>query len=674
MANEYVFDPTGTLPANRITDEQIIVLAPGDRKFHFTMPRWAPFFEDGLLVKLKDINNVTTTLVMGVDYYLSHKYADASLATMHPVWGSITFLDRTIVGTVIVSYNTLGGVWTIESNEIANILLNTAVNPRITTWENVTNRPVDFPVINHPWNLDDMIGQKEILDELESFHDDWLTTIGINTGGAAILNNHINDFNNPHKLSAGQTGAYSKTEINTILNNYVTVTGTAADSAKFNNKTYQQVFTDVINTKVNNAFHADNADNATQANNSNELNGKTLNQIMIDVGNSTVDNSNKFNGKTYQELLNDVSVDVGSNITNALTLQNKTLNDIMADVIASTVDNSNNFNGMSYIDVKNDILSGTSNHSLNSEKLEGLTLAEIISQINSQLNTNALTLEDKTLAEILDSVIHVKVNNAFNADNAYLFNGLSQAQLLNLASQMDSDNSKKFDGMTVHDYLEYIDFNNGYSGYFYYVDNIDQLVSSGGSFIYFELAKIEIPFDENDEKLVNQKNLYSYNCSINIKYHADVQVSASIDLLLQFKLNETGPILDNYKCSIGNGFNYESDTIEVGYILTTETINSINYNKYKIYLRFKRYYFNSTNRILIINKVSLKLNALITPQDDSSWVIFDNLNPNATNIVLFNKESLLDNYYQKTQVYTKAEVDAQLQQVIDDLTAYINSL
>jgi len=303
MANEYNFDPTGTLAANRINNEQIIVLAPGDRKFHFTMPRWAPFFEQGLDVKIKDINNVTKPLVMGIDYYLSHKYADASLATMHPVWGSITFLDRTIVGTVTVSYNTLGGPWTLEATDIATILLNTAVNPRITTWEQVTNRPIDFPVINHPWNLDDMVGQKEILDALTQFHNDWLTTIDINSGGMAVLNNHINDKNNPHETTAAQVGAYSKVEIDNKLNDYVGVNGTAANTLKFNNKTYTQVFTDVVNTKVNSAFHADNADSSTQADNSNKLNNKTLNQIMIDVSNSSVANATTFDNKTYQETM-----------------------------------------------------------------------------------------------------------------------------------------------------------------------------------------------------------------------------------------------------------------------------------------------------------------------------------------------------------------------------------
>lgn len=140
----YPFDPTGQAQSNRITGEQIIVLAPGDRLFHYTMVRFAPMFEQGLNVRLRDLNNNIIQLFPGVDYYLSHHFMDASLATMHEIYGSISFLRRDIVGTLIVDYNTLGGIWTLDAAQITEILANRVYNPRIRTWEQVTNRPVDF--------------------------------------------------------------------------------------------------------------------------------------------------------------------------------------------------------------------------------------------------------------------------------------------------------------------------------------------------------------------------------------------------------------------------------------------------------------------------------------------------------------------------------------------------
>ena len=311
----YPFDPTGQEQSNRIVGEQIVVTAPGSRLYHFTMPTFAPMFEEGAEFAIRDLDSNVIPLIKGVDYYFSHKFADASLATMHPLWGSITFLRRDIVGTLLATYNTLGGVWTVDYATLLQIMAQTSVNPRITTWEQVVERPIDFPVIDHPWNLDDMVGMKEIVDVLERWLGIYIDSLDPNGGGGggAELYNHINNHNNPHGVTPALIGTLTTAEIQYLVSACLGKSETAYDSARFGGQTFVQFMQTVANSTVANATKLNNltvAQLTTQilqgtAADSTKLAGKTLAEIMADVSNAT-GNATTFNGKTYEQVMEDV--------------------------------------------------------------------------------------------------------------------------------------------------------------------------------------------------------------------------------------------------------------------------------------------------------------------------------------------------------------------------------
>lgn len=421
----YPFDPTGQAASNRIVDEQIVVLPPGDRLFQFAMPVFCPFFEEGHSLKLRDINNNVTPLVLGVDYYLSHKFMDASLATMHPIWGSFSFL-KPISGVLLATYQTLGGDWTIDQATITEILMNTSQNPRITTWEQVVERPVDFPVIDHPWNLDDMVGMSEIYTVLENFYTAYLASLDPNGGGGgtSIILDHINNKNNPHQVTASQTGAYSTLQIDTMLGGYVKTTGMAANSTLFNGKSYAQMLTDVVAVKVTNASNADNATHAGTADtatNANALGSKSLAQLMTDVAATKVTNAGH--------------ADTADNATNAETATNSnqlggsSLAQVLSAAQQQVAADSAMFNGKNYADAKADILSG---QAADSQMLAGQTLAQIMATLQ-EATGDAATLNGKSYTDIMAAVKTTKVDNATHADtadNATSLGGQSLSQIL----------------------------------------------------------------------------------------------------------------------------------------------------------------------------------------------------------------------------------------------------
>jgi len=398
----YPVDYTGQAASNRIVDEQIVVLPPGDRLFHFTMPMFAPFYEDGHSLKMRDINNNVTPLTLGVDYYLSHKFMDASLATMHPIWGSVSFL-KPLSGTLLMTYQTLGGVWTIDSATIASILMNTVQNPRITTWEQVVARPIDFPVVDHPWDLADMVGMSQILDVLNNFYTAYLTSLDPNSGGTgtSIILDHINNRNNPHQVTAAQAGAYSTLQIDTMLAGYLTTTGTAANSTLFNGKSYAQMLTDVTATKVSNAVHADTADNASNADmatDSAALGGQSLTQVLQAAQAQTAANAAQFNGKTYDQAKADILT--GQSADSAM-LQGQTLQQIIATLQQST-GNATTLDGKSYDDI-----------------MAAVKTTKVDNATNADLATNSNALGGQSLTQVLASVAAVVPDLAHNSEAVY---------------------------------------------------------------------------------------------------------------------------------------------------------------------------------------------------------------------------------------------------------------
>lgn len=191
------FDPTGTAASNRIQSERQTISAPGWSDFYFIIPKMAPYFRESLTV----IHHPSgRQLFEGVDFLPSHKFHDASLAVGKPVYGSLTFFDKTLGGVVELTYQSIGGEWTIDEATIQEILSNKLTNPRITTWEEVVEVPREFPVIDHEWDLVDMVGMSSVVEKLEGIRD------AIILAGEGGLGDHLADFDNPHKTTKGQVG------------------------------------------------------------------------------------------------------------------------------------------------------------------------------------------------------------------------------------------------------------------------------------------------------------------------------------------------------------------------------------------------------------------------------------------------------------------------------------
>jgi hypothetical protein len=197
----YPFDPTGTLASNLISNEQAVITAVNYRDYHFFVPRLAPFFLDSMQITIKDsVTGAIRPLVKGIDWYGCFEFISASRACAKPVWGGVYFLDTNLTGVISMTYQTLGGVWTLDEAKIAELLAYSLHNPRVTAWEEVADPPYAFPPIDHEWDLVDMVGMSDVVTALQGVED------AIRASGGGDITAHINDFDNPHRTTAAQVG------------------------------------------------------------------------------------------------------------------------------------------------------------------------------------------------------------------------------------------------------------------------------------------------------------------------------------------------------------------------------------------------------------------------------------------------------------------------------------
>lgn len=195
----YTFDQTGTNPNNKITDELQTVTPVAHKDFYFLIPKKAPFYRLGLVIHYVDENR---DLIEGIHWIATHKFIQASRSLARPVYGSITLLDKNISGILKLTYQTLGGDWLIDNTTRLGILAQVTTNPRITTWEQVSNAPLHFPSIDHQWNLDDLVGLSEVKTTLEGIAQ----VITDKAPGNALLASHVENTNNPHGTNKAQLG------------------------------------------------------------------------------------------------------------------------------------------------------------------------------------------------------------------------------------------------------------------------------------------------------------------------------------------------------------------------------------------------------------------------------------------------------------------------------------
>lgn len=199
----YPLDTTGVASSNRISDEVHVITQQNHKDFYFIVPKFAPFFADNIQIFFTNISGQTVPLVQGQDYYFGHHFLAASRAIGKQIYGSISFLNKSFHGVMKINYNTIGGNWTYTTDYLNEVITNSVANPRIASWDSVVSLPGLFPVVDHEWNLNDMVGMSEVVAGIFGI-EEAIRNPNAESGSQTL--GHILNKENPHAVTKLQVG------------------------------------------------------------------------------------------------------------------------------------------------------------------------------------------------------------------------------------------------------------------------------------------------------------------------------------------------------------------------------------------------------------------------------------------------------------------------------------
>lgn len=202
MPVTYPFDTTGLASSNFVNNEVHTLTEINQTPYRVIIPVFAPFYLDNLSVIHVSNTNIETPLVENVDFALALEYVDASRSIGKMVYGGITINTQLVNGTIKIGYQIIGGDWIADPNYVLEQLAIYVYNPRITVWDQVTNKQQIFPPINHDQSAEYIGNYNELIDAVATITD----AIVNSPSNTFPIVAHLADLANPHNTTKEQVG------------------------------------------------------------------------------------------------------------------------------------------------------------------------------------------------------------------------------------------------------------------------------------------------------------------------------------------------------------------------------------------------------------------------------------------------------------------------------------
>ncbi len=114
-----------------------------------------------------------------------------------------------------------------------------------------------------------------------------LTKAAIDAQVRSLIEDHINDRDNPHELTAGSFNAYTITEVDNLLSGKLSVNGTASNANQVYNLSKSALFSEIQALKVNDSTLFD---------------GRTFADLEDIISGASVENARTLEGETKQQI------------------------------------------------------------------------------------------------------------------------------------------------------------------------------------------------------------------------------------------------------------------------------------------------------------------------------------------------------------------------------------
>ncbi|AEH03577.1 virion structural protein [Pseudomonas phage PhiPA3] len=215
-------DLTGTAVTNRIVNEShTLTKVPGKNNRVFVCTHGG-YYTNGF--ELRD--NTGRALIRGRDYVMTYHYQQLTEMTGKGVYGLVVITDTTAVSPVRVSYQAVGGFFSVSADELKALLEKLTNSDALKiTWEQIVGKPDAYAPADHRHELWQLYGMESMVTNLDRIGDAWAL------GRTALLsearsyytgylqlaqqaldnyiarvNAHITDQNNPHQTDKVKIG------------------------------------------------------------------------------------------------------------------------------------------------------------------------------------------------------------------------------------------------------------------------------------------------------------------------------------------------------------------------------------------------------------------------------------------------------------------------------------
>ncbi len=226
----YPLDLTGENSTNAISGELHTI---GTDRYRCFAVNYGYFYEDSVVLVDRATNR---RLVEGkdADYVCLYYNADISAVTKGKkrVCGAILVHNLSVSTDISVGYQLVGGHFANYSAMIEEAIALLELDNRNVYWKDVLDKPDLFEPAPHAHDIGDVYGFEYITDLLGALQNailvgdaaaQQLVLNAVNKFYAdlmAQLNKHLTDYNNPHRTTAHQVGAYTQEEIDRFLSNF----------------------------------------------------------------------------------------------------------------------------------------------------------------------------------------------------------------------------------------------------------------------------------------------------------------------------------------------------------------------------------------------------------------------------------------------------------------------
>lgn len=157
----YKIDPTGLNPDNRVIGE---IHNLSSRDIRAVAPIYGAYYADSLRVY---DNSTDRLLTRTIDYQCVELLQDASLKYGKEICLVILILNKSVSNQVRIDYQVLGGGFQNQADGLITIYDNVMKDNRPVDWENVLNKPPEFPPSLHQHLINDVVGFQSLIHSIE---------------------------------------------------------------------------------------------------------------------------------------------------------------------------------------------------------------------------------------------------------------------------------------------------------------------------------------------------------------------------------------------------------------------------------------------------------------------------------------------------------------------------